>query len=60
MVYVIGASSLPKAVEKAPTTLRKLIQGKFFAIPGLSLHPTAKNSIKSMTTPSGNKSQKPK
>ena len=60
MVNVIGASSLRRAVDKAPTTLRKLIQGKVFAVPGLSLHPIAKNPRTTITTPSGNKSQKQK
>ena len=48
MVFVIGASSLRRAVDKAPTTLRKLIQGKVFAVPGLTLHPAAKNPKKQL------------
>lgn len=48
MVYVIGASSLRRAVDKAPTPVRKLIQGKVFAVPGLSLHPTAKDPKKQL------------
>ena len=43
MVYVIGASSLRRAIDKAPTSIRKSIQGEVFAVPGLSFHPTAKN-----------------
>ena len=48
MVYVIGASSLRKAIDKAPTSIRKSIQGKVFAVPGLSFHPTAKNPNKQL------------
>ena len=48
MVYVIRASSLRRAVDKAPSTLRKAIQGKVFAVPGLSLQPTAKNPKKQL------------
>ena len=57
MVYAIGASSPRRAVDKKPTTLRKTILGKIFAVPGLSLHPTAKNL---KVTSSDNKVQKPK
>ena len=48
MVYVIGASSLRRAIDKAPTSIRKSIQGKVFAVPGLSFHPTAKNPNKQL------------
>ena len=48
MVYVIGASSLRRAVGKAPTTLRKHIQGKVCAVPGISWHHTAKNPEKQL------------
>ena len=43
MVYVIAASSLRRTIDKAPTSIRKSIQGKVFAVPGLSFHPKAKN-----------------
>ena len=48
MVYAIEANSLRRAVDKAPTTLQKVIQGKVFAVPGLSLRPTAKNPQKQL------------
>ena len=48
MVYVIGASSLRRAIDKAPTSIRRSIQGKVFAVPGLSFHPTAKNPNKQL------------
>ena len=48
MVYVIGASSLRRAIDKAPTSIRKSIQGKVFAVLGLSFHPTAKNPNKQL------------
>ena len=42
MVYAIGASSLRRAIDKASTSIRKSIQGKVFAMPGLGFYPTAK------------------
>ena len=53
MVDVIGANFLRGAVDKAPTALRKHIQVKVFAVPGISLHPTAKYPKKQLTL-SGN------
>ena len=32
--------SLEQTIDKAPTSIRKSIQGKVFAVPGLSFHPT--------------------
>ena len=48
MVYIIGASSLKKAIGKAPSSLRRSFQGKVFAVSGLGLHPTAKNPLKKL------------
>ena len=48
MVYIIGASSLRRAIDKTPTSIRKSIQGKVFEVPGLSFHLTAKNPNKQL------------
>ena len=45
MVHVVGASSLCKAVETLPHQVRKTIQSKVIAIPGLSLNPLLKNPL---------------
>ena len=49
MIYVIGASALRRAIDKAPYYLKKQLQGKVFAVPGLSLHPKVKNNKRSFS-----------
>ena len=48
MIFVIGASALRRAIDKAPYYLKKQLQGKVFAVPGLSLHPKVKNNKKKL------------
>ena len=49
MINVIEASALRKAIDKAPPYyLKKQLQGKVFAVPGLSLHPKVKNNKKKL------------
>ena len=48
MLYMIGASSHQRSVDKAPPAVRKTKRGKVFAVPGFILHHTAKISEKQL------------
>ena len=48
MVYLVGASSLTRGFNKAPTSIWKRFRGKAYAVPGLGFHPTAKNLEKQL------------
>ena len=48
MVYLIGASSLYRAFNSSPYSLRSTIYKKSTAIPGLSLNPNSNNRLKDL------------
>ena len=48
MVYLIGASSLYRAFNSSPYSLRSIIYKKSTAIPGLSLNPNSNNRLKDL------------
>ena len=48
MVYVIGAGSLRRAIDKVPTSTCRSFQGNVFAVPRLGFHATANNLNKQL------------